>query len=161
QARVRKFYDKVSKTWNVTFDTTTLPARYANGEVLAAQHVLVTAQLAPGAPDVDSAMKKAQAIRAQAVANPSQAAFATPANKNNGPEAAGPGGDLGVFPRGQMVKEFETALLALKPGEISPVVRSQFGYHVIRRLTYDEAKSKGPQMQQMLMGRQTSVAEST
>lgn len=43
------------------------------------------------------------------------------------------GGLLGEFPRGKMVPAFEKALLTLKPGEISGVVRTQFGYHLIRR----------------------------
>lgn len=44
------------------------------------------------------------------------------------------GGSLGEFPRGRMVPSFEKALLKLNPGEISPPVKTQFGYHLIQRL---------------------------
>jgi len=56
------------------------------------------------------------------------------------------GGDLGFIARGQMVKEFEDASFNLKVGQLSPIVKTQFGYHIIKReannIPYNEAKEE-------------------
>lgn len=139
--RVRTLYEDVSKS----FDTMGGPSdeeRYASGEVMSARHILV--QVAPDATpaDIETARKKAEGIRAEAT----PANFVRLAARSDEPGAGDRGGDLGVFPRNAMVPDFETAVLALEPGEISPVVRTSFGFHVIYRKPYGEVSGEVAEM---------------
>jgi PPIC-type PPIASE domain len=70
--------------------------------------------------------------------------FAAMAKKFSGDGSAPQGGSLPPFVVGQgkMIPEFESAVTALKPGQISPLVETQYGYHIIQRLTYAEAKDE-------------------
>ncbi len=60
--------------------------------------------------------------------------FSSLAQKYSIDGSAKRGGDLGFFGRGMMVKEFERAAFALNKGEVSPIIKTQFGYHIIKRL---------------------------
>ena len=154
-AKARKWYEQVSKTFPQP-DASQNEARYNQGEMLAARHILLVTPptgLSTGA--ADSIKRRADALRAQAT----PANFAQLASKNSqDPGSAKQGGSLGVFPKGVMVPDFEKALVALKPGEISPVVKTQFGYHIIYRQPYSEVKD---QFAAEAGGRTTQVAEST
>ncbi|GAB5390407.1 MAG: hypothetical protein Alpg2KO_33750 [Alphaproteobacteria bacterium] len=59
--------------------------------------------------------------------------FAAIAKDNSDCPSGRDGGELGEFPRGAMVPEFEDAAFALQPGEVSAVVETDFGYHLIKR----------------------------
>lgn len=105
-------------------------ARYSTPEERRASHILVKADKSAAA-DRAKAKAKAEALLAEAKKNP--AGFADLAKKNSeDPGSAANGGDLDFFGRGAMVKPFEDAAFALKPGELSGVVESDFGYHIIK-----------------------------
>ena len=105
-------------------------SRYTIAEERRARHILVKAD-ASAAPDTKQKAKaKAEDLLAQARKNP--AGFSDLAKKHSDDAGtATQGGDLDFFGRGAMAKPFEDATYALKAGEISPVIESDFGYHVI------------------------------
>ncbi len=72
--------------------------------------------------------EKAKALKAEIDGGK---AFADVARENSSDGSAANGGDLGWFGLGQMVPEFEAAVKAMQPGQVSEPVKSQFGYHVI------------------------------
>lgn len=135
--KAKKWYDLVSKAWHAP-DSTEAEGIYNNSQLLAANHILILTQGKPDSAKA-TAKKTADAIRAQVTS----ANFADLARKNSqDPGSKDKGGSLGVFPRGSMVKEFEQALLAIKPGEISPVIETPFGYHIIRRPLFSEVRQQ-------------------
>jgi peptidyl-prolyl cis-trans isomerase D len=106
-------------------------ARYTVAEERRASHILIGAPKDAPAAERGKAKAKAEALLAELRKTP--ASFAELARKNSADSgSAARGGDLDFFARGAMVKPFEDAAYAMKPGEISPVVESDFGYHIIR-----------------------------
>ena len=106
-------------------------ARYTVAEQRRASHVLIGA--ARDAPAAERAQAKAKAESLLAELRRSPAAFAEVAKKHSSDSgSAQRGGDLDFFARGAMVKPFEDAAFAMKASEISGVVETDFGYHIIR-----------------------------
>lgn len=105
--------------------------RMAGKEERRASHILITAS--KDAPAADREKAQARAVELLAQARKSPGSFAELAKKNSqDPGSATQGGDLGFFARGAMVKPFEDAAYALNKGDISEVVESDFGYHIIQ-----------------------------
>ena len=106
-------------------------SRYSTPEERRASHILIKADKNAPEDQRAKAKAKAEALLAEVKANPSR--FAELAKKNSqDPGSAERGGDLDYFGRGAMVKPFEDVAFTLKPGEISGVVESDFGYHIIQ-----------------------------
>jgi peptidyl-prolyl cis-trans isomerase D len=105
-------------------------ARFTAPEERRASHILIKAEKEMPSAERQKARAKAEALLAEVRKTPG--AFAELARKNSDdPGSAAKGGDLDFFGKGSMVKPFEDSAFALKPGEISNVVESDFGYHVI------------------------------
>lgn len=105
-------------------------ARFGTPEERRASHILITAATSAPAAERDKARARATELLAEVRKAP--ATFAAVARKNSqDPGSAEKGGDLGFVARGAMVKPFEDAMFALKKGDISDVVESEFGFHVI------------------------------
>jgi len=95
-----------------------------------ARHVLVKVEESASEADKASAKARADALLARAKKGEDFARLATQSSEDSG--TAKKGGDLGWNPKGRMVKEFDEAQFALEPGEISDLVKSPFGYHIIK-----------------------------
>lgn len=116
-------------------------AKYSQPEQRRASHILVAvAKNAPQA-EKDKAKAKAQELLAQVRKHPDS--FAEVAKKDSqDPGSAANGGDLDWQTRGAFVKPVEDAIFSLKKREISDVVESDFGYHIIKLSDVREAKQK-------------------
>lgn len=118
-----------AKAW---YDEQKAKGRYQQAEERRASHILI-----------EKAKGKARAEEVLAELRKNPAAFADLAKKNSDdPGSAAKGGDLGFFARGMMVKPFEDAVFAQKEGEISGIVESDFGFHIIKLTAIRTGKDK-------------------
>lgn len=104
--------------------------RFKTEEQRRASHILITVPKSASAADKTAAREKAGKLLEQVRKNPAEFAKLAKANSQD-PGSAEKGGDLGFFTRGNMVKPFEDAAFSLKKGDISDLVESDFGYHII------------------------------
>lgn len=142
---VRKYYDS-----NLS--------KYGEPEQRRASHILISVK--SGATDEDrrKARERAEGVLARLRASPGS--FAELAKKESGdPGSASQGGDLGFFSRGMMVRPFEEAAFGLKLGQISDLVESDFGFHIIKVTGIKPGKMKTfeqvrPEIEQQLKKQQ-------
>ncbi len=106
-------------------------ARLAGPEERRASHILINASKDMPAAEREKAKAKASELLAEVRKDPKSFAQLAKANSQD-PGSAANGGDLGYFGRDAMVKPFEEAVFKMKEGEISDVIESDFGFHIIK-----------------------------
>jgi peptidyl-prolyl cis-trans isomerase C len=136
------------------------PDEFVSDEQVHARHILFRVEADADEATREAARMKAEQAHERAVAG---ADFAELARElSDGPSAPN-GGDLGFFSKDRMVPAFSEAAFALQPGGISPVVQTNFGYHVIKveerreagTVPLDEARDP---IRRMIVGEKTNVA---
>ncbi len=129
--REKKFADvKVSRKEVENFFKTyqdSLPERKASVDI---SHILI--QVAPSDSSITRGYEKALEIKKKLDEGEDFATLAKQYSDDTG--SAANGGDLGFVERGSLVKEFEEAAFSLQPGQISDIVQTQFGFHIIQLL---------------------------
>lgn len=126
EAKAKAFYDE-----NPTF--------FEEPEQIRASHILVATENATN--DILKAAAKAK-IEGVLKQIKEGGDFAALAKANSDCPSKNNGGDLGLFGKGQMVPEFETAAFALSTNEVSGIVETQFGYHIIKLTERAPASTK-------------------
>jgi peptidyl-prolyl cis-trans isomerase C len=119
-----KISDEESKVY---YDTH--PLLFKQPEQIKASHILIKVE--PGADEIKKSEAKQKIKNIQQQLNKGED-FAKLAKEFSGCNSKNNGGDLGYFQRGQMVKPFEDVAFALKNEEVSDIVETQFGYHIIK-----------------------------
>jgi peptidyl-prolyl cis-trans isomerase C len=133
------------------------PDKFKQGERVRASHILIRTPENGDAKAKQDAQAKANDVLKQVQGGKDFAELAK--NYSQDPGSAAQGGDLGYFAQGQMVPPFEQAAFSLKPGDVSGVVETQFGFHIIkvadkqaaRTMPLDEVK---PQIEEFLQNQQ-------
>ncbi len=116
---------------------------FKDPEMIKARHILVRVPVEAKPDDWIAAETRIHEIKKRLEGGEDFAAAAKASSEDPGSEYKG--GDLGFFPRGQMVPEFENAAFALKIGEVSEPVKTDFGYHIIKVEDRKEEKVKAPE----------------
>lgn len=114
-------------------------SKYEVKEQVRASHILIKLEQSATPEQVKAALDKATTAAERARKGEDFAALAK--TLSEGPTAPR-GGDLGLFGRGRMVKEFDDAVFAMKVGEVSNPVRTRFGWHVIKLMERQEARTR-------------------
>lgn len=114
---------------------------FGTQEQRQAAHILIPLSNNASAAERQAATSLAESVLSQVRKSPAK--FADLAKQySKDPGSAAKGGDLGMFGRGMMVKPFEESVFSLKVGEVSGLVQSDFGFHIIKLVAIQAAKSQ-------------------
>lgn len=113
-------------------------SKFETPEQVRASHILIKPDTTDPNQAKATARAKAESLLKQIKGG---ADFAELARANSDCPSSKQGGDLNFFGRGQMVPAFEKAAFALKPGQVSDVVETQFGYHIIKATDHKDASA--------------------
>jgi peptidyl-prolyl cis-trans isomerase C len=131
EADAKKYYDEN-------------PKEFENPEQIKVSHILIgVATPDPNKKEDPNVAKAAAKAKAEAILQRVKNGedFATLAKENSTCPSASKGGDLGFFSKGKMVPAFENAAFALKVGQVSDVVETQFGFHIIKVTDHKDAST--------------------
>jgi peptidyl-prolyl cis-trans isomerase D len=129
EAELRKYYEEHQREFGMP-------------ETRQASHILIAVDKSAGPEAKEKAKTQAEQIAAELKQNPNR--FPELAKQHSqDPGSAARGGDLGTFSRGAMTKAFDAAVFSMKPGEISPPVETEYGYHIIRVMSVTPGQVKG------------------
>jgi peptidyl-prolyl cis-trans isomerase C len=115
------------------------PDKFQEPEAVHASHILIRTPDAADEAAKKKALAEAQAVLAELKKGGDFATLAKQHSQDAG--SAANGGDLGFVPRGRTVPVFEQAAFALKPGQLSGIVESPFGYHIIKVVAHRDART--------------------
>ena len=114
---------------------------FSDREERQASHILISVATQASEAEKQAAKEKAGQLLEDVKAAPSK--FAALAKENSqDPGSAANGGDLGMFARGMMVKPFDEAVFSMKVGQISDLVQTDFGYHIIKVTAIKPSKAQ-------------------
>jgi len=111
-------------------------AQMSRPEEVQARHILIKVPQGADVVTVEAARLRLEQVRVQIAQGVD---FASAAKAHSEDASASEGGDLGYFPRGRMMPAFEAAAFALKPGQVSELVRTPVGWHLIYLQNHQEA----------------------
>jgi len=115
-------------------------AQFKTPEQIRASHILIRPDITDPNTDPNQAKAKAKAKTQELLEQVKNGAdFAALAKANSGCPSAEKGGDLGFFEKGKMVPAFEEAAFALKVGQVSDIVETTYGYHIIKITDHKDA----------------------